>query len=244
MSNLKILVRESYELMSSRAASIIENQIHDKPDSVLGLATGSTPLGVYAEMMLKYKAGDTDFSRVRTFNLDEYYPIKKADAQSYYYYMRKNLFDFINIPDENIHIPDGEATDPNTECYTYEEKITALGGIDLQILGIGVNGHIGFNEPAKAFAAATHHVKLDASTIKENARFFANEKTVPTHALTMGIGTIMRATKIILLANGAKKAETLRDALYGPITPQNPASVLQLHRDVTVITDRDAGRLL
>ena len=244
MSNVKIFVEENYAAMSRRSARMVAAQVAEKPESVLGLATGSTPIGTYEELIRLFNAGEVDFSRVETFNLDEYFPISKENDQSYAYFMRKKLFDFLNISAEKINIPSGEAADHIAECAAYEKKIADAGGIDLQILGIGANGHIAFNEPADVFSAVTRYVELDASTIKANARFFANENEVPRHALTMGIKTIMQTRKILLLASGAGKAEILRDAIFGAITPSNPASVLQLHQDVTVIADKDAAQFL
>ncbi|MCL2577502.1 MAG: glucosamine-6-phosphate deaminase [Defluviitaleaceae bacterium] len=240
---MKIFTEENYSELSRRSAQIIKTQLDAKPASVLGLATGSTPIGTYEELVRLYKAGELDFSQVTTFNLDEYFPIAKASDQSYVFFMRKHLFDFINIPDEKINIPNGEATNHAAECDEYEKKIAAS-GIDLQLLGIGNNGHIAFNEPADYFPSVTHYVKLDDTTIKANSRFFQNENEVPRHALTMGIKTIMQAKKILLLASGAGKAEILCEAIFGTITPKNPASVLQLHHDVTIITDKEAGNLL
>ncbi|MCL2356212.1 MAG: glucosamine-6-phosphate deaminase [Defluviitaleaceae bacterium] len=239
---MKLSVQKNYEALSRECAKIIRELVASKPNCVLGLATGSTPVGTYEQLIHMYDAGDVDFSRVTAFNLDEYFPIKKSSDQSYYHFMRKNLFDRINIA--QTFIPDGEAPDAAAECAAYEEKIAAHGGIDLQILGIGNNGHIGFNEPGDAFVAATNYTPLDESTIKANARFFADESEVPRYAVTMGIRTIFRAGKIILLASGAGKADAIFKALHGPITPQMPASVLQLHPDVTVIVDEDAAGLV
>lgn len=244
MSNIKIMIEENYAEMSRKCAEIIKSQMDAKSASVLGLATGSTPIGTYEELARLHKSGELCFSQATAFNLDEYFPISKTNDQSYAYFMRKNFFDFVNFSDDKINIPNGEATDRAEECAAYEAKINAAGGIDLQILGIGNNGHIGFNEPGDYFPVTTHHVELDESTIQANARFFANVNEVPRHAITMGIKTIMRAKKIILLASGVGKAEILGDAFFGKITPKNPASVLQLHPDVTIITDKDAGRYL
>jgi glucosamine-6-phosphate deaminase len=244
MSSIKIFIEENYAALSRKSAEIFKAQLNEKPASVLGLATGSTPIGTYEELVRLFKLDEVDFSKVTTFNLDEYFPIAKTNDQSYAYFMRENFFNFVNISEESINIPNGEAADLSTECEEYEKKISACGGIDLQLLGIGNNGHIAFNEPADFFHSAMRHVSLDASTIKANARFFADESDVPRHALSMGIKTIMHAKKILLLASGEKKAEILRDALFGKITPVNPASVLQLHRDVTVIADKDAARCL
>lgn len=238
---MKVLIEKDYADLSKKAAEIIKAQLAAKPYSVFGLATGSTPIGAYEEIVRMYKVGELDFSQAIAFNLDEYFPIAKTSDQSYAFFMQKKLFEHLNF--SQTFIPDGEAENAATECAVYEEKIATYGGIDLQILGIGNNGHIGFNEPADEFIAATHHVELDESTIKVNSRFFANEKDVPRHALTMGIRTIMQAKKIVLLASGAGKADAIFKATCGPITPKVPASVLQLHRDVTIITDEAAGGL-
>ncbi|MCL2457123.1 MAG: glucosamine-6-phosphate deaminase [Defluviitaleaceae bacterium] len=235
---MRVLIEQSYEALSRKAAQIVQEQITAKPDSVLGLATGSTPLGLYAELIRLFKVGEIDFSKVVSYNLDEYFPIKKSNEQSYDFFMRKNFFDHVNISKK--FIPDGEASNYSAECAAYEKKI-ADSEIDLQILGIGNNGHIGFNEPSNFFEEKTHYVQLDESTIQANARFFAHESDVPRHAITMGIGTIMRAKKILLLASGATKAEIIHELLNGKISPKNPSSVLKLHRDVTVIIDRDAS---
>jgi glucosamine-6-phosphate deaminase len=242
--SIKIFIEENYEAMSRKAAEIIQAQVKAVPASVLGLATGGTPVSTYKELIKMHKAGELDFSRVTTFNLDEYFPIKKSDDQSYDYFMRENLFNHVNVPEGNRNIPNGEAADYNAECAAYDKKIIDKGGIDLQLLGIGVNGHIGFNEPADVFPSKTHYVALAEETIKVNARFFANEADVPRFAITTGIGTIMSAKKILLIASGANKAEILRDALFGGIAPKNPASALQLHPDVTIVADKEAGKLL
>lgn len=238
----KIILEENYEALSKKAAEIIAAQVAEKPTSVLGLATGSTPIGTYKELVRMYKAGGVDFAGVTAFNLDEYYPIKKSSDQSYDYFMKKQFFSHVNVA--KTAIPNGEAPDHTAECENYEKQVADSGGIDLQLLGIGNNGHIGFNEPDDYFPAATHYVALDERTIKANARFFANESEVPKNAITMGIRTIFKAKKILLLASGAGKAEIIRDMTSGKITPKNPSSILQLHTDVTVIVDKDAGKLL
>ena len=211
-----------------------------KPDSVLGLATGSSPIGTYDQLVDWYHKGDVDFSAVRTVNLDEYRGLTRENEQSYYYFMHKHLFDRVNIVKENTHVPNGMAEDEEKECVEYEKLIASLGGVDIQLLGIGRNGHIGFNEPDNSFAARTHCVNLTESTIDANKRFFASADEVPKQAYTMGIGTIMRARKILLIANGEDKAEAVVKALYGSITPEVPASVLQLHQDVTIVADKAA----
>lgn len=243
-SNIRIYVVESYEEMSRQAANIVASQVLLNPTSVLGLATGGTPVGMYEELVKKHKEGTLNFSEVTTFNLDEYYPISGDNNQSYCYYMNENLFNHINVDKDNIHIPNGMAEDIETECEEYEEMIQKAGGIDLQVLGIGPNGHIGFNEPDVKFEAGTHKVKLDQHTIEANARFFDSIKDVPTEAISMGIKTIMQARKILLLANGEGKAEIVKNMILGDISPNLPASILQLHGDVTVIIDKEAAKEL
>ena len=242
--NVRLYIENSYEDMSARAADIICKELKSNPDGVYGFATGSTPIGLYGELIKKYRNNEIDFSNIISFNLDEYYPIKKNNDQSYYYFMKENLFNHINVQDKNINIPNGEAADPDKECICYEEKIKNAGGIDLQILGIGGNGHIGFNEPSNCFSRATNYVALTESTISANSRFFASMDDVPKHALTMGIKTIMLAGKILLVVNSEKKSEILKKSLFGDITPEVPASVLQLHPDVVVVIDKEAAKYL
>jgi len=239
---VKIIKVENYETLSKKAAEIIAAQVAEKPASILGLATGSTPVGAYQELIRMYKRGEVDFAGVTAFNLDEYHPVKKSGDQSYDYFMKEKFFNHVNVA--KTFIPNGEAADHAAECENYEKLVYESGGIDLQLLGIGNNGHIGFNEPADHFPAATHYVALDESTIKANARFFENESDVPKNAITMGIRTIFKAKKIMLLASGAGKAECIKEMVGGKITPKNPSSILQLHPDVTIIVDKDAGRLL
>lgn len=241
---MRIVIAKDYEDMSARAARIMAGQIYLKPNSVLGLATGGTPLLMYKELIKVHKEVGLDFSEIVSFNLDEYLGLPKEDEQSYYYYMFHHFFHHINIKKENIHIPDGMAKDVELECTNYDRSIQNLGGIDLQVLGIGNNGHIGFNEPDIKFEATTHKVKLDEETIQANARFFANIEEVPRFAISMGIKTIMHAKKILLLASGESKAEVIYHALYGGITPEIPASILQLHQDVTVIVEESAAHFL
>lgn len=241
---MKIYKTKDYRGMSRKAAAIIASQVTLKPDSVLGLATGSTPIGTYDELAMLYKQGDLDFSETRTVNLDEYKGLEPENEQSYFYFMKKHLFERVNINLDSVHIPDGMAADGERECACYEQTIQDLGGIDLQLLGIGHNGHIGFNEPEKVFERETHCVELSGSTIEANKRFFASEEEVPRYAYTMGIGTIMRAKKILLIASGEEKAAIMKQALRGPITPEVPASVLQLHPDVTIVGDEAALSLL
>ena len=226
--------------MSRKAANIIASQVVLKPDCVLGLATGSTPIGAYKNLVEKYEQGDLDFSQVTTVNLDEYKGLPRENDQSYYYFMHDNLFDHVNVKPENTHLPDGTKEDASEECARYEELIRSLGGQDLQLLGLGHNGHIGFNEPDAVFEKTTHCVDLQESTIEANKRFFASADDVPKQAYTMGIGTIMKADKILLLASGEDKAEALYETICGKITPQIPATVLQLHQNVTIIADEAA----
>ena len=237
---MRIYKAKDYEEMSRKAAGIVSAQIIMKPDCVLGLATGSTPVGLYKQLIEWYRNGDLDFSGVRTVNLDEYKGISRENDQSYYYFMHQNLFDHVNIPAENTHLPDGMEPDSEKECRRYEELIQSMGSVDLQLLGIGHNGHIGFNEPADAFDKQVHCVNLTQSTIEANKRFFASAEEVPKQAYTMGIQTIMRSKKILIIANGEGKADIVRDAFFGPITPRVPASVLQLHNDVTLVADEAA----
>lgn len=241
---MKIHVYESAQAIGQAAAALFAAQVLAKPNSVLGLATGSTPVPTYREMARLYEQGAVDFSGVTTFNLDEYLGLERSHAQSYYHFMQENLFQHINVPQERIHVLKGTAPDPEQECLDYEEAIRAAGGIDLQILGIGNNGHIAFNEPCDEFPEKTHVVDLTQNTIEANARFFQSMDEVPKQAITMGIGTIMKAKKIVLLANGPKKAQTIYDTVYGPITPKVPASILRLHPDVTIFVDEEAGALL
>ena len=226
--------------MSRKAANIISAQVIMKPDCVLGLATGSTPIGLYQQLVAWYEKGDLDFSEVRTVNLDEYKGLSRENDQSYYYFMHHNLFDHVNLPAENSHLPNGMEPDSDKECRRYSELIRSMGGVDLQLLGIGHNGHIGFNEPGDAFDNDVHCVDLTQSTIEANKRFFASVDDVPKQAYTMGIKTIMQAKKILIVASGEDKADIVRDAFFGPITPKVPASVLQLHNDVTLVADEAA----
>lgn len=232
---MKFIKVDSYEKLSRVAASIIAAQVVLKPDCVLGLATGSSPVGTYKNLAEACKKGDVDFSKVTTVNLDEYEGLPQTNDQSYRYFMNENLFSNINIPMESTNVPNGCAEDLDAECKRYDELIESLGGTDIQLLGIGIDGHIGFNEPADVFTKETHVVTLDESTIEANSRFFASKDDVPRKAVTMGMGAIMQAKKILLIANGKNKKDILEKALYGAIDPQVPASILQLHPDVTVI---------
>ena len=237
---MRIYKGKDYADMSRKAANIISAQVILKPDSVLGLATGSSPIGTYEQLVKWYEKGDLDFSEVRTVNLDEYKGLSRENDQSYYYFMHHNLFDHVNLPAENSHLPNGMEPDSDKECRRYSELIRSMGGVDLQLLGIGHNGHIGFNEPGDAFDNDVHCVDLTQSTIEANKRFFASADDVPKQAYTMGIKTIMQAKKILIVASGEDKADIVRDAFFGPITPKVPASVLQLHNDVTLVADEAA----
>lgn len=241
---MRIIITDSYERMGQEAANIVAGQIYLKPDSVLGLATGSTPLSLYRRLIAVHETVGLDFSSVTTFNLDEYIGMEPDSPQSYHYFMHEHFFDHINIHPENIHLPSGTAEDMVAEGRRYEDMIARAGGIDLQVLGIGRNAHIGFNEPDVKFEATTHQVALDEETIKANARFFDREEDVPRYAISMGIKTIMLARRVILLASGAAKAEAVCKALCGSVTPKAPASILQLHQDVTIILDKEAATLL
>ncbi|CAH2214647.1 glucosamine-6-phosphate deaminase [Tepidibacter aestuarii] len=241
---MRIICVDNYDDMSKKAANIVASQIILKPNSVLGLATGSTPIGMYKQLTKAYEDGHIDFEKITTFNLDEYFNLDKKNEQSYYHYMKKKLFEKVNINMENINIPNGMADNIDEECLEYEKKIRNKGGVDIQVLGIGRNGHIGFNEPDIKFEALTHMVKLDEQTIEDNSRFFDSIEEVPTKAISMGIKTIMRAKKIVLLASGKEKAECIYEAIYGNITPSIPASVLQLHPDVIFVIDKEAGSKL
>lgn len=237
---MEIKVCNNYEEMSAYASRIIASQIILKPNSVIGLATGSTPIGTYKELIRMNKEQKIDFKDVVTFNLDEYYPIKQTNNQSYKHFMNENLFNHINISKENTHIPNGETTDPAFECQKYDKMIEDAGGIDLQILGIGQNGHIGFNEPNDYLIPETHVTDLTQNTIEVNSRFFDNISDVPTKALTMGMGTIMKSKKIIILANGRSKHDIVNQLINGKISTNIPASLLKVHPDVILICDKEA----
>lgn len=241
---MRIIKAKDYADMSRKAANIIAAQVILKPDCVLGLATGSTPIGTYKELIKGYENGDLDFSLVKTANLDEYRGLEKSNDQSYDYFMKANLFNHININFDNLNIPNGENPDADAECKRYEEVVKALGGQDLQLLGMGHNGHIGFNEPADEFVKETHCVDLQESTIQANKRFFEKVEDVPTQAYTMGINTIMQAKMILVIVSGADKAEIVKKAFFGPVTPQVPASILQMHPNVVVVVDEAAASLI
>ncbi len=237
---MRVVKTADYKSMSRSAANLISAQIILKPACVLGLATGSSPLGIYAQLIEWYKKGDLDFSEVRTVNLDEYTGLSAENDQSYAHYMRTNLFSQVNIKAENTHLPSGTVPDSVAECARYDKLIRDLGGIDLQLLGIGANGHIGFNEPADAFACGTQEVDLSLSTREANRRFFNSLEEVPTRARTMGIRDIVQARQIVMVASGKEKALAVREALFGPITPKNPSSILQFHPDFILVADKDA----
>ena len=232
---MKIIRTDTYEAMSRQAANLISAQIILKPDTVLGLATGSTPLGIYRQLIEWRNKGDLDFSQVTTVNLDEYCGLPPAHPQSYRHFMDLNFFGGIGIDPARTHVPNGMASDLAAECARNDEMVAGLGGIDLQLLGIGRNGHIGFNEPSDVFKKGTHVVDLKPSTIEANARFFSSADEVPRRAITIGIQAIMAARRIVLVASGAEKRGILERALHGPVTPQVPASLLQLHTDLTVV---------
>ncbi len=237
---MRIIVTKDYNDMSRKAANIISAQIITKPDCVLGLATGSSPVGTYDQLAAMYEDGILDFSHVKSVNLDEYVGLDGSNDQSYRYFMNKNLFSRVNIDIKNTYVPDGTNPDADACCSAYNTLLENIGTVDLQLLGIGPNGHIGFNEPADHFEAGTHCVDLTDATIQANKRFFASEEDVPRKAYTMGIGNIMRAKSILLVANGKNKAKALAAALKGPVTPQCPASILQFHPNAIIVADEDA----
>lgn len=237
---MRILKAKDYKEMSEMAADIIGAQVLLKPDAVLGLATGSTPIGTYEELVKRYESGRLDFRKIKTVNLDEYRGLTKDNDQSYYYFMHSHLFDHINIDKANTNVPDGMEPDAIKAGEDYENIISNFGGIDLQLLGLGNNGHIGFNEPCDEFIDKTHVVDLTQSTIEANKRFFASIDEVPKQAYTMGIGSIMRAKRVLMLVSGKGKAQIVKDAFFGPVTPNVPASVLQLHNDFILIGDVEA----
>ena len=237
---IRIYKAKDYNDLSRKAANIISAQIIMKPNCVLGLATGSSPIGTYKQLVDWYKKGDLDFREVHTVNLDEYKGLGGDNKESYRFFMNSNLFDQVNIDKQNTNVPNGLATDAEAECDRYNKLIRQLGGIDLQLLGIGHNGHIGFNEPEEAFEKETHLVTLTESTIEANARLFDKQEEVPRYAFTMGIKSIMQAKKILIIASGEDKAQIMRDAFFGPVTPKIPASILQIHNDLTIVADEAA----
>jgi len=237
---MKMIKADHYLDMSRKAVNLLSAQVILFPSSVLGLATGSTPLGVYRQLVEWHRKGDIDFSRTSTVNLDEYVGLALGHSQSYRHYMKQNFFNHINVDPARTHLPDGLASDLLAECRRYDSIIDTLGGIDLQLLGLGHDGHIGFNEPGQAFEKMTHVVQLTPQTIEANARFFANPSDVPKRALTMGIKSIMLAKKLVIVVSGADKAEILAKVLYGPVTPEIPGSIIQLHPDATIVADAAA----
>ena len=241
---MKVYIGKNYDEMSRIAANVLSAQVMMKPDCVLGLATGSTPIGTYKVLIERCAAGDLDFSRVKSINLDEYVGLSGEHDQSYRYFMNNNLFNHINIDKANTNVPNGLAEDVDAECERYNNVINTLGPIDIQVLGMGHNGHIGFNEPDDHFPLETHKVDLAQSTIDANARFFASADEVPRQALTMGIKTIMQAKKVLVVVSGKDKAEIVKKAFTGPVTPEVPASILQMHSDVILVADEAAASLL
>lgn len=241
---MKLQIAQTKQDVSQLVADEFEKLIQSKPDAVLGLATGGTPIPVYQELIRRYQAGRIDFSQVKTFNLDEYYGLSSSHEQSYYQFMQIHLFSHINIRPENIHVPDGQPSDVDAYCRQYEQMIEQAGGIDLQLLGIGHNGHIGFNEPARELHPGTHLVRLTETTIEANARFFTSIENVPTHAITMGMQNILKAKRILLLATGRGKADIIHQLIHTGITTDIPASFLKLHDRVSIIVDEEAGSLV
>lgn len=237
---MRIIKAKDYQEMSRMAANIISAQVIMKPDCVLGLATGSTPIGTYEQLIEWYKKGDLDFSDVTSVNLDEYKGLPADNDQSYRYFMKEHLFNHVNIDQSRTYVPNGMEPDADKACSEYNSIIAQVGGIDLQLLGLGHNGHIGFNEPDTSFAKETHCVDLTQSTIDANTRFFASKDMVPKQAYTMGIKTIMQARKVVVVVSGTDKADIVKEAFLGPVTPQVPASILQLHNDVVLVADEAA----
>jgi len=241
---MEILIQKDYNELSKLASKYMLDVIRNKHDAVLGLPTGSTPVGMYNNIVREYKKNNLSFNNIKTFNLDEYIGLSRSNNHSYYYYMDNHLFSYIDIKEENINLPDGMTRDLVNECINYENKIKTLGGIDILFLGIGQNGHIGFNEPSEFFEPYTHKVVLNEKTVKSNSRFFEKIEDVPITAITMGVKTILSAKKIVLLGSGEAKAYSVAKMIKGKITPQLPASILQLHNDITVIIDKDASKKL
>ena len=237
---MKIYVSDDYKDMSRKAANIVSAHVILNPACVLGLATGSTPIGMYKQLIDWYNKGDLDFSQVKSVNLDEYVGLAPTHDQSYRYFMQHNLFDHVNIDPANTNVPNGLASDPEAECERYNQVIRSMGGIDIQVLGMGHNGHIGFNEPEEAFELETHVVDLTENTIAANARFFASKDEVPRKAITMGIKSIMQARHILVVVSGEDKADIVRTAFAGPVTPKVPASILQMHPNVSLVGDEAA----
>ena len=241
---MRLIRAKDYADVSRKAANIMAAQVQLQPDCVLGLATGSSPVGAYQELIAKYQAGELDFSQVKAANLDDYVGLTKDHDQSYAYFMRSNLFDHINIDQANCNIPNGMNPDAEAECARYDAVIESLGGVDLQLLGLGPNGHVGFNEPGDAFVRDTNKIELTKATIDANARFFATRDDVPKYAYTMGIGAIMKAKRVLMVVSGANKAQAVKDCFFGPIRPQAPGSILQLHPDFILVADEAALSLV
>ena len=241
---MRIIRTKNYDEMSRKAAAIIAAQVIHKPNCVLGLATGGTPVGTYKNLVEWYKNGDLDFSEVSTVNLDEYRGLPREHRESYWSFMHRNLFDHVNIPQDRINLPDGTNMDADAECKRYDAVIASMGGVDLQLLGIGHDGHIGFNEPSDAFDMGTHCVDLTEETIEANKRFFASRDEVPRQAYTMGTHTIMSARKVLMIVSGRDKAEIIKKAFFGPVTPHVPASILQMHPNFVLVADEDALSLV
>ena len=241
---MRIIRTKNYDDMSRKAANIISAQVIMKPDCVLGLATGGTPVGTYKCLVSWYDKGDLDFSGVTTVNLDEYRGLPREHRESYWSFMHRNLFDHVNIPQDRINLPDGTNMDADAECKRYDAVIASMGGVDLQLLGIGHDGHIGFNEPSDAFDMGTHCVDLTEETIEANKRFFASRDEVPRQAYTMGTHTIMSARKVLMIVSGRDKAEIIKKAFFGPVTPHVPASILQMHPNFVLVADEDALSLV
>jgi len=238
---MEVIVQPDYEQMSKVAAQIVVRILNTKPNAVLGMATGSTPLGLYQELVRLHREGELDFSRVTTFNLDEYVGLSANHPQSYHYFMRAHFFQHVNIPPQNINIPSGTTSNYPAFCEWYEQRIAECGGIDVQILGIGSDGHIAFNEPTSSLSSRTRLKTLSKQTIDDNARFFERREDVPVYSITMGVGTILDARKLLLVANGKAKARAIAQAVEGPVTSMVTASAIQLHRDATVVIDEEAA---
>lgn len=239
-----VIIKEDYDALSAEAAKIVADRLRKKPNLVLGLATGSTPLGLYKELIRLHQNEGLDFSKVTTFNLDEYVGLAPTHDQSYHYFMKTNFFEHVNLAKRFVHLPDGMTKDVNAFCRWYEERIAEFGGIDLQILGIGQNGHIAFNEPGSSLGSRTRIKTLTKNTRQANARFFHENEEVPKYAITMGVGTIMDAKELLLVANGEGKADAIKGACEGPISAMAPASIIQMHRNAIVVTDKSAGAKL
>lgn len=240
---MEVRIFDTADEIAIACADIFTDIIKNKPDCILGLATGASPVKTYNELIRRYNNGEISFENVKTFNLDEYCDLPRDDKNSYYTFMHENLFNSVNIKEENVHIPDGNAADPDAHAKSYDAMIDAAGGIDIQLLGIGTNGHIGFNEPSDAFSEGTFKVKLTDSTIKSNSIYF-DDDSMPRYALTMGINSIMKAKKIVLIATGEAKADAIKATVDGEVTPMCPASVLKNHKDAILLIDKAAAKLL